>query len=52
MRLTAATAGLAAGSTGVVVGWYANTLEAVVRFWDGGPLRVPSELLEAVEERA
>ena len=42
---------MAAGSLGVFVGWYVNEEEpeAVVNFWDGGPLRVPADLVELEE---
>jgi hypothetical protein len=51
VRLAEATAGMAAGATGLFIGWYANDEEpeAVVNFWDGGPLRVPADLV-AVDE--
>ena len=41
---------MAAGSTGIAVGWYTDTLEVLVRFWDGGPLRVPVDVLETIDE--
>ena len=41
-----------AGSEGVLIGWFAfREREALVRFWDGGPLRVPPRLIEPVEAR-
>lgn len=45
VELTAAASGMPAGSAGIVIGRYAHTGEVLVRFWDGGPLRVPRELL-------
>ena len=47
VRLLEAATGMAAGAMGVLVGWYANDEEpeALVNFWDGGPLRVPAELV-------
>ncbi len=49
VRLAEAATGMAAGSLGVLVGWYANDEEpeALVNFWDGGPLRVPADLVES-----
>lgn len=40
-------AGMPAGSEGVFIGWYFGEGEpqAIVSFWDGGPLRVPLALL-------
>ena len=36
-----------AGSEGVLIGWFAREeREAMVRFWDGGPLRVPVHAIE------
>lgn len=41
-----------AGSEGVLIGWFAfREREALVRFWDGGPLRVPPRFIEPVEPR-
>lgn len=48
MRLLRDVPGLAAGSEGIVVGWYVNDGTIVVSFWDGGPQRVPAESLELV----
>ena len=46
VRLLEPATGMTAGSTGVLIGWYAGEEpEALVRFWDGGPLRVPAELI-------
>jgi len=50
VRLLEGAAGMAAGSAGIAVGWYTDTLEVLVRFWDGGPLRVPGELLQTIDE--
>ena len=34
---------MAVGAQGMLVGWYADVERmALVRFWDGGPLRVPA----------
>lgn len=45
-----AEAGMAAGSEGRLLGWYAlGARIALVDFWDGGPLRVPADALERVE---
>jgi hypothetical protein len=51
VRLTEPTAGMPAGSEGVLVGWFMGddrVLRAIVRFWDGGPLTAPASLLEYV----
>ncbi len=40
--------GMAVGAEGIVIGWYTNTLEVLVRFWDGGPLRVPADAVTPV----
>ncbi len=42
---------MATGSRGVVIGWYRNTDEVLVRFWDGGPLRVPEDAVQLVDPR-
>ena len=39
-----------AGSEGTLIGWYAgDEWVALVNFWDGGPLRVPTGLVEKVD---
>jgi hypothetical protein len=49
VRLTQGAAGLSAGAMGVLIGFYAREArEAVVRFYDGGPLRVPADAIEPV----
>jgi hypothetical protein len=41
---------MVAGSEGRLLGWYAGEVrEALVIFWDGGPLRVPVDAIEKVE---
>ncbi len=51
VRLLSAWAGMAAGAEGVLIGWYASEEPmALVRFWDGGPLRVPADAIDAAEE--
>jgi hypothetical protein len=51
VRLTEPATGMAAGSEGLLIGWYAgDTWEALVNFWDGGPLRVPAHAVESVSE--
>ena len=46
VRLLEPATGMAAGSTGVLIGWYVGEEpDALVKFWDGGPLRVPAELI-------
>ena len=47
VRLVTPAAGMAAGSEGKLIGWFARERrEALVAFWDGGPLRVPAEAIE------
>lgn len=47
VRLVVPAAGMKAGSEGVLIGWFAREeREAMVRFWDGGPLRVPVHAIE------
>jgi hypothetical protein len=49
VRLVDDRGGMAAGSEGVLIGWYAqeSARMALVRFWDGGPIRVPAESIVA-----
>jgi ornithine cyclodeaminase/alanine dehydrogenase-like protein (mu-crystallin family) len=50
VRLLSTWAGMAAGSEGVLIGWYATEERmALVRFWDGGPLLVPADSIARVE---
>ena len=44
---------MSAGAEGVLVGWRFGDGEpqAIVNFWDGGPLRVPLALLARVPGR-
>ena len=43
VRLLTPWAGMSAGSEGVLIGWYVDREPmALVRFWDGGPIRVPA----------
>jgi hypothetical protein len=50
IRLTCETEGIAEGSGGDVVGWYANEPDRVlVRLWSGGLHRVPINALEQAE---
>ena len=54
VRLTETIGGMAAGSEGIVVGWYTDAehgLQAIVSFWDGGPVRVPIDVLERPQRR-
>lgn len=46
VRLATAANGMPADSEGILLGRYVNTGEALVNFWDGGPIRVPEGLLE------
>jgi len=47
VRLLAPAAGMAVGSEGRLIGWFAvERREALVAFWDGGPLRVPADAIE------
>ena len=46
VRVKCDTNGMPAGSEGAVIGWYTNTEQVLVRFWDGGPIRVPFDALE------
>ncbi len=50
VRLVQSASGMAAGSEGTLRGWFIrDEPEAVVDFWDGGPLRVPADAIEEVE---
>jgi hypothetical protein len=47
VRLVVSASGMAAGSEGVLIGWFAREeREALVSFWDGGPLRVPAQAIK------
>lgn len=50
VRTVRAIEGMPRGSAGIVVGRYTNEPElVVVRFWDGGPLKVRADALTRVE---
>jgi hypothetical protein len=52
VRLIEPAAGMAAGSEGRLLGWYLREVpEALVNFWDGGPLRVPADSIVKVENQ-
>jgi hypothetical protein len=41
---------MATGSEGTLLGWNARERrQALVQFWDGGPLRVPADAIEKVQ---
>ena len=40
-----------AGSEGIIFNYPHNPDELVVRFWDGGPLRVPRDAVARIERR-
>ncbi len=51
--LVASASGMAAGSQGKLLGWYrGDSDEALVSFWDGGPIKVSADVIETVEEEA
>jgi len=50
VRLTEHAEGMPAGSEGVLIGWYVgDNPTALVRFWDGGPIRVPLGVIMKAE---
>ena len=53
VRLVEPASGMAAESEGKLLGWFRGIPdEALVSFWDGGPLKVPADAIATVEQEA
>lgn len=53
VRLVREASGMAPGSQGVLLGWYATEVrQALISFYDGGPLKVPADAVEPAGQRA
>jgi hypothetical protein len=52
VRLIEPASGMATGSEGTLLGWYAREIRQALVRWAGGPLGVPADTIEKVQVQA